>query len=73
MELRKIKNEPEIWSFIYKRRKKERTENDITKEKWKNHFEKLLGEEEGDLGKDEYKEKKRKRRMKKVKKKGKRM
>lgn len=46
-ELRRIKNETEVWKFINKkRRKNNRIENNIGKEEWVKHFQNLL--EKGD-------------------------
>lgn len=42
-ELKSLRNEAELWKYINRKRKKyERKENSISKERWKEYFVKLL-------------------------------
>lgn len=42
-EIKKVKNESEIWQFLKgSDKKKEKVDNEITKEQWKEHFRSLL-------------------------------
>jgi len=58
--LRKLKNEKEVWKFINRKRiKKERRENNITKEEWRRHFMEVLGGSENQIEEEGRKEEER--------------